>query len=213
MFDLFSIDLETVSGKDDKFFLQSLEFLARNPYDAHCIICMGSCNGFLSVVDEYKHLFPYNPSIKECKCMSYYGINSDVAFMFGFGYTEFIDNYKIDENDVRENFKIGIAPNEAAYSVFGILEGFYKIVVFYLVEKKFKMLPPPDIVRKGLVFCDMKDGKLKNVKIRTLNMDNGIEWFMHFRGEWNWYDVNVYVYVESLISPTYKPDFTMESNL
>ena len=64
---------------------------------------MGSFNNLLSFTDEYKHLFLYNHFIKENKSISYYGANSDVTFMPGFGYVESINDYNIIKIDYPRN--------------------------------------------------------------------------------------------------------------
>ncbi|KAL5840879.1 hypothetical protein ACOSQ3_013549 [Xanthoceras sorbifolium] len=71
-------------------YLRALEFPERDD-NSDCIICIGSCNGLLCVTNPCRQIFLYNPSIKECKFIRYFGANSDgTSFIHGFG-----DDYKI----------------------------------------------------------------------------------------------------------------------
>ncbi|KAK2659686.1 hypothetical protein Ddye_006219 [Dipteronia dyeriana] len=90
-FDLFSSDLQTVSFNDDKITMQSLQF----PEKFHCITCIGSCNGLLGLIMEYSELFVYNPSTQECKEISGFGGPTEITYLYGFGYAESIDDYKL----------------------------------------------------------------------------------------------------------------------
>ncbi|TXG52848.1 hypothetical protein EZV62_022017 [Acer yangbiense] len=169
--DLFSVELETVSGNDDKISLLGLEFPGRQPDDTRCLRCIDSCNGLLGIVNEDGDLFVYNPSTKKCnQILNSDGHSFDLLFRYGFGYAESIDDYKLVTIYTLGNvyvysvlkrswrsipnrflfpeyyYKMGISFNGAIHWAFDNLEGSCVIVAFDLVEEKFETLPPPDTV-------------------------------------------------------------------
>ncbi|KAI9201485.1 hypothetical protein LWI28_024191 [Acer negundo] len=170
--DLFSVELETVSGNDDKISLLGLEFPGRQLDDTRCLRCIDSCNGLLGIVNEDGDLFVYNPSTKKCnQILNIDGHPFDSFFGYGFGYAESIDDYKLVTIYTLGNvyvysvlkrswrsiipnrflfpeyyYKMGIYFNGAIHWAFDNLEGSCVIVTFDLVEEKFETLPPPDTV-------------------------------------------------------------------
>ncbi|KAK2659678.1 hypothetical protein Ddye_006211 [Dipteronia dyeriana] len=171
--DLSSVELETVSGNDDKISLLGLEFPGRQLDDTRRVTCVDSCNGLLGIVNEDGDLFVYNPSTKKGnQILNIDGHPLDPFFQYGFGYAESIDDYKLVTiytlgnvyvysvrkrswrsipNRFRfpvEYYKMGISLNGAIHWAFDNLEGSCVIVAFDLVEEKFETLPPPDDVVK-----------------------------------------------------------------
>ncbi|TXG52843.1 hypothetical protein EZV62_022012 [Acer yangbiense] len=170
--DLFSVDLETVSYNDDKITMLRLEFPI--PEKFYWIRCFGSCNGLLGLITENYKFFVYNPSTKKCKQVSDSGGPARIRYMYGFGYAESIDDYKLvkkscpgelvevyslgkDSWTSIENgllfpekcYEMGVYLNGAIHWAFEDLDGSCVIAAFDLVEEKFKTISLPDTVLKG----------------------------------------------------------------
>ncbi|TXG52847.1 hypothetical protein EZV62_022016 [Acer yangbiense] len=177
MWDLFSVDLETVSNNDDKITMLGLNF----PEECASITCIGSCNGLLGLTTGLNtDLFVYNPSTQECKQILRCGGSTDIAYLYGFGYVESIDDYKLVRiacpgeivevyslgkkswSSIKSGFlfpkkyykagfliKVGLYLNGAIHWAFENRKGSCVIAAFDLVEEKFKTLPPPENVLKG----------------------------------------------------------------
>ncbi|TXG52840.1 hypothetical protein EZV62_022009 [Acer yangbiense] len=70
------------------------------------------------------------------------------------------------------------------------------------------------MTKEGLVFQDAKDKKLKNVEVGVMYQGVGIEQYnaVKFGTENGWFEPDLYVYTESLVSPEYKSDFKTQGN-
>ncbi|KAG5586729.1 hypothetical protein H5410_047163 [Solanum commersonii] len=58
-----------------------------------CIV--GSINGLIFFADGTGDLFLWNPTIKKHKKLSHHRLTSNTSFIYGFGYDEFCDDYKV----------------------------------------------------------------------------------------------------------------------
>ncbi|KAI9201265.1 hypothetical protein LWI28_020930 [Acer negundo] len=197
-FDLFAVDLQTVSYNDDKITMLSLKF----PEKFHCITCIGSCNGLLGLIMEYSELFVYNPSTQECKEISGFGGPTEITYLYGFGYAESIDDYKLVKiagpgeivevyslrkdswTSIESGFlfpekyyeegvfvKVGFYLNGAIHWAFENRDCLCVIAAFDLVEEKFKILPPPETVLKGN--CKYTLGVLKGFLCLAADKSDG----------------------------------------
>ncbi|TXG52841.1 hypothetical protein EZV62_022010 [Acer yangbiense] len=172
MWDLFSVDLETVSNNDRNITMVGHEF--SNPEEFNSIRCFGSCNGLLGLITDNDKLFVYNPSTKKCKQIPDSGGPARSTDLYGFGYAESIDDYKLvkkswpgelvevyslEKNSwtsIENGFPFPVKYDEMGVYLNGVIhwafedhDGSCVIAAFDLVEEKFKTLSPPDTVLKG----------------------------------------------------------------
>ncbi|TXG52846.1 hypothetical protein EZV62_022015 [Acer yangbiense] len=203
MWDLFSVDLKTVSNNDDKITMLGLNF----PEECASITCIGSCNGLLGLTTGLNtDLFVYNPSTQECKQILRFGGSTDITYLYGFGYVESIDDYKLVRiagpgeivevyslgkkswSSIKSGFlfpkkyykvgfliKVGVYLNGAIHWAFENRKGSCVIAAFDLVEEKFKTLPPPENVLKRK--CKYTLGVMRGFLYLAADKSDGLKQF------------------------------------